>query len=59
MPKIKAAIYCRVSTDKQFDKGGSLETQEERCRDYCKKNDYKGWDPFDGLNAKIFSSNVV
>ena len=40
MPKPKAAIYCRVSTDKQFDKGGSLETQEERCRAYCERNEY-------------------
>jgi len=23
-------------------------------KDYCKKNDYKGWDPYDGLNSKIF-----
>lgn len=40
MPKPKAAIYCRVSTDKQFDKGGSLGTQEKRCREWCKREGY-------------------
>ncbi len=41
MPKPKAAIYCRVSTDKQFDKGGSLETQEKSCSAWCERNDYE------------------
>ena len=32
----KVAIYCRVSTDQQDkDEGGSLPTQEKRCRDWC------------------------
>ncbi len=34
----KAAIYCRVSTDEQADpglNGGSLESQEARCRALC------------------------
>jgi len=29
---VKAAIYCRVSTDEQAEHGTSLTTQEERCR---------------------------
>ena len=31
----KALIYCRVSTDEQVEKGYSLKTQEEQCRQYC------------------------
>lgn len=33
----KAAIYTRVSTDKQQD-GASLDVQLEACRDYCESN---------------------
>jgi DNA invertase Pin-like site-specific DNA recombinase len=33
---MKAAIYCRVSTDDQAEHGTSLGTQEERCRVYVK-----------------------
>jgi site-specific DNA recombinase len=29
---VRAAIYCRVSTDEQAERGTSLSTQEERCR---------------------------
>jgi len=32
---MKAAIYCRVSTDNQEREGTSLQTQLEACRDYC------------------------
>jgi len=33
----RVAIYCRVSTDQQDrEEGGSLDTQEIRCREYCK-----------------------
>lgn len=32
---MKAAIYCRVSTDNQEREGTSLQTQLEACRNYC------------------------
>ena len=32
----KAVIYLRISSDKQID-NTSLETQEERCREYCRQ----------------------
>lgn len=25
-----------------------------RLRDYCEREDYKGWDPYDGLKSKVF-----
>lgn len=28
----------------------------ERLKQYCEKEDFKGWDPYDGLNSKIFQS---
>ncbi len=28
----------------------------ERLRTYCEANDYKGFDPFDGLNSRLFQS---
>jgi len=37
---MKVAIYIRVSTDIQEERGSSLPTQEERCRSYAKS---KGW----------------
>ena len=27
-----------------------------KLKDYCEKERYKGWDPYDGLNSKIFQS---
>ena len=27
-----------------------------KLRDYCEKEQYKGWDPFDGLNSKVFNA---
>jgi len=35
---VKAAIYARVSTDEQADKGYSLETQVMACQDYANRN---------------------
>lgn len=32
---MKAAIYCRVSTEGQERDGTSLQTQMEACRKYC------------------------
>ena len=23
-------------------------------RDYCENENYKGWDPYDGLNSKVY-----
>lgn len=37
----KAAIYVRVSTDEQAQKGISLAAQRDRCRAFCKA---RGWD---------------
>jgi site-specific DNA recombinase len=36
----RAAIYCRVSTSAQAEDGTSLDSQEEKCRAYCKQNGY-------------------
>ena len=37
----RAAIYCRVSTDKQEEDGTSLATQEQRCRQYAAEKGYQ------------------
>jgi site-specific DNA recombinase len=37
----RAAIYVRVSTGRQEENGTSLETQEERCLEYCKDHKYR------------------
>jgi site-specific DNA recombinase len=37
---IKAAIYCRVSTDNQEREGTSLQTQLENCLTYCQNKGY-------------------
>ncbi len=37
---MKAAIYCRVSTDDQEKEGTSLQTQLEACRKYCQDKGY-------------------
>lgn len=38
---MKAAIYCRVSTDNQEREGTSLQTQMEACFTYCQEKDYE------------------
>ena len=38
---MKAAIYCRVSTEDQEREGTSLQTQLEACRDYCQGKCYE------------------
>jgi len=35
IPQRRAAIYVRVSTDRQEQDGTSLDSQEASCRDYC------------------------
>ena len=37
---MKAATYCRVSTDNQEAEGTSLQTQLEACRNYCQDKGY-------------------
>jgi len=37
---MKAAIYCRVSTDDQDKEGTSLNTQLDACLKYCQERDY-------------------
>jgi site-specific DNA recombinase len=36
MIEMKAAIYCRVSTEGQEQEGTSLQTQFEACQKYCR-----------------------
>jgi len=38
--EMKAAIYCRVSTDNQEREGTSLQTQLENCLTYCQDKGY-------------------
>jgi site-specific DNA recombinase len=38
---MKAAIYCRVSTEGQEQDGTSLGTQMEACRKYCQGRRYE------------------
>ncbi len=40
MNKPEAVIYVRVSSDKQVIQGHGLESQESRCRMYCKQQGY-------------------
>ncbi|MFC1972510.1 hypothetical protein ACFLVE_03800 [Chloroflexota bacterium] len=37
---MKAAIYCRVSTDAQEREGTNLQTQPENCLTYCQGKSY-------------------
>ncbi|MCU7550844.1 hypothetical protein OCK74_17120 [Chitinophagaceae bacterium LB-8] len=34
----------------------NFELSFKRLSDYCEKENYKGWDPFDGLSSKVFKS---
>jgi rhamnogalacturonyl hydrolase YesR len=34
----------------------NFEISFKRLSDYCKKEGYKGWDPYDGLTSKVFQS---
>ena len=27
-----------------------------KLKKYCEKENFKGWDPYDGLNSKIFNA---
>lgn len=37
----EAAIYCRVSTQEQFEEGVSLQAQENCCRSFCQRKGLK------------------
>lgn len=30
-----------------------------KLKNYCEKEDFKGWDPYDGLNSKVFNSLLL
>ena len=30
-----------------------------KLKDYCESQDYKGWDPYDGLNSKLFQGSPL
>ena len=38
---MKAAVYCRVSTEDQEKEGTSLQTQLDACKKYCQKKGYE------------------
>ena len=44
----RCAVYVRVSTDDQRDKGYSIDSQLRMIKEYCEKNDYLivRWNPF-------------
>lgn len=33
-----------------------IEASFERLRAYCENNDFRGWDPYDGLNSRLFQA---
>ena len=36
----------------------SVDTIISKVGNYCSKSGYMGWDPYDGLNSKIFHLNL-
>ncbi len=52
---MKAVIYCRVSSQKQVQKGDGLGSQETRCREYAKHKGYEVIDVFkdEGITGKL------
>ena len=51
----RAAIYCRVSTDEQAEKGYSLESQRDACERYAEEHGFRFADPImdDYSGAKL------
>ena len=41
MTATRAAIYCRVSTDEQAERGTSLQDQRARCEAYCREQPWE------------------
>lgn len=37
----------------------SVEKSFSKLKTYCEENQFKGWDPYDGLNSKVFQSMPV
>ena len=54
MSQVRAAVYSRVSTDEQADKG-TIENQIHACREYCKKAGYEVVEDFrdEGVSGTI------
>lgn len=48
---LSALIYCRVSSQRQVNEGSGLDSQEIRCRNFCKNKDY--------LVEKVFQEEGV
>ena len=44
-----------IGTTENTMAGKTLKAFEKLCR-YCQAEKFKGWDPYDGLNSKVFSS---
>jgi len=53
--RMKAVIYCRVSSAKQVTEGHGLASQETRCREYAKSKNYEVYQVFrdEGLSGKL------
>ena len=54
VPKIKAAIYIRVSTEDQAREGFSLGEQQKAIEEYCKRQGYEIYKVYEdaGISAK-------
>lgn len=54
---IKALIYCRVSSEKQVTEGHGLDSQEQRCEEYCKRKGYTVYKKFkdEGVSGKLYA----
>ena len=54
--KIKALIYCRVSSQRQVDEGNGLSSQEQRCRNYAAVKGYEVAKVFldEGISGGLF-----
>ena len=36
-----------------------FEESLKKLKTYCEKENFKGWDPYDGLNSKIFQATPI
>lgn len=53
---MKIALYCRVSTLLQFEKGNSIDEQKKRLKAYCES---RGWDQYEEfVDAGFSGSNM-
>ena len=51
---MKTALYCRVSTQLQFEKGNSIPEQKKRLEAYCES---RGWDNYEVFTDAGFSGS--